>query len=230
MNPLLGGRPLWASGVFFQAGHHQVVPSPDGTELWAVYQFGNPYYADKTPQAVKRLIRGNRAIDKLVIRRDGTLAVNGPNIAWQPKPSGATDARNLALSARVTASSTAAGFAVEAIADEEIGVEERFSKYDWVSDGQKEGAWVRLSWDEPRKVIAVLVYKSADPARRVVEGTVAFDDGSSSSVALPDFPCAAGMRLCSGETKTKSVTFTVTKTSEGATAAGLSEIAVLGRP
>lgn len=81
-NPILKGDGVFTSGT----GHCSVTHSPDGTELYIVYHShtdvtntSNPV-ADRTP-----------CVDRLIVREDGTLAVNGPSVARQPLPSGALD-------------------------------------------------------------------------------------------------------------------------------------------
>ncbi|MBQ2733165.1 MAG: glycoside hydrolase family 43 protein [Clostridia bacterium] len=79
-NPILQGDGITTSGT----GHCNIVPSPDGTETYIVYHShssvtntNNPI-ADRTP-----------CCDKLIVRADGSLVVNGPSVAKQPLPSGA---------------------------------------------------------------------------------------------------------------------------------------------
>ena len=79
-NPILVGDGIYTSGT----GHCNITTSPDGSELYMIYHSHsdvtnttNPI-ADRTPCA-----------DKLVIRPDGSLYVNGPTVAKQPLPSGA---------------------------------------------------------------------------------------------------------------------------------------------
>ena len=78
-NPILVGDGIYTSGT----GHCNITTSPDGSELYMIYHSHsdvtnttNPI-ADRTPCA-----------DKLVIRPDGSLYVNGPTVAKQPLPSG----------------------------------------------------------------------------------------------------------------------------------------------
>lgn len=79
-NPILIGDGKYTSGT----GHCNITRSPDGSEIYMVYHSHtdvtnttNPI-ADRTP-----------CMDRLVIRADGRLAVNGPSVAVQPLPSGA---------------------------------------------------------------------------------------------------------------------------------------------
>lgn len=76
-NPILQGDSVATSGT----GHCNIFPSPNGDDLYLIYHsqtnVANP--------------SGNRmpCIDKLILRADGTLSVNGPSAAvMQPVPSG----------------------------------------------------------------------------------------------------------------------------------------------
>ncbi len=78
-NPIVQGDGITTSGT----GHCNVTVSPDGTETYLVYHShssvtntNNPI-ADRTP-----------CCDKLIVRENGELAVNGPSVAKQPLPSG----------------------------------------------------------------------------------------------------------------------------------------------
>ncbi len=77
-NPLVVGDGKYTSGT----GHCALTRSPDGTEIYISYHtHNNP--ADLTK--VNRI----PALDKLVVRADGTLKVSGPSFTKQPLPSGA---------------------------------------------------------------------------------------------------------------------------------------------
>lgn len=61
-------------------GHCNILRSPDGTEIYVVYHVHTvPPNTDKGRSL---------AIDKLIIREDGTLAVDGPSEVRRPVPSG----------------------------------------------------------------------------------------------------------------------------------------------
>lgn len=77
-NPVLSnvGHERYVSGP----GHHCVVESPDGTELFCIYHS----HADLTEKGSKRMIN----IDRMGFREDGTIYVDGPTTSRQKAPSG----------------------------------------------------------------------------------------------------------------------------------------------
>ena len=77
-NPVLTSKGLekYVSGT----GHHCVVESPDGTELFCIYHS----HADLTEKGSKRMIN----IDRMEFREDGTIFIDGPTTSRQKAPSG----------------------------------------------------------------------------------------------------------------------------------------------
>lgn len=75
-NPILQGDGVTTSG----SGHNSLTVSPDGSEIWTAY---HTHTFVTNPS-------GNRqvCVDRLVIREDGTLYINGPSLTNQPQPSG----------------------------------------------------------------------------------------------------------------------------------------------
>ena len=139
-NPILSARfhsgqgfPYLSSGT----GHHSVIASPDGSELFIVYHS----HADPLAGSGGRQLN----IDRLGFREDGSMYVNGPSVTLQPSPSGTTNVMNITPEATVSASSTRRGFRTAALTDGEIGVDPLKAGYDWVSDGERAGAWVQLA-------------------------------------------------------------------------------------
>ncbi len=79
-NPILRGDGVYTSGT----GHCSVTRSPDGSELYMVYHS----HAD-VKQTTNPIANRTPCVDKLIVRPDGSLTVNGPSVAMQPIPSGA---------------------------------------------------------------------------------------------------------------------------------------------
>lgn len=187
-NPILSARfhtgqgfPYLTSGT----GHHSVIRSPDGSEWFIVYHS----HSDPVAGSGGRQLN----IDRMGFREDGTLYVNGPTVTPQPVPAGVTKVRNIAPEAAVTASSTRPGHSTKALVDGEIGVDVLKARYDWVSEGERDGAWVQLTWDVPRHLEYVLIYPSAAFERKLSGGRLVFSDGTELEVRFPEEPGAAAI-------------------------------------
>ncbi|CAG7598792.1 Xylosidase/arabinosidase [Paenibacillus solanacearum] len=76
-NPVLASNCEEISGP----GHHSIIASPDGTELFMVYHT----HTDPAKGGGNRQV----CIDRMGFREDGTIFVKGPTLSEQPVPSGA---------------------------------------------------------------------------------------------------------------------------------------------
>lgn len=91
--------------------------------------------------------------------------------------------RNLARRATVEASTGTAPAAI----DGSIEGYPRDQRKEWVTDAEKAGAWIRLTWDEPMRVSQVLLYDRPNLNDHVLAGVLEFSDGSRIDVpALPN--------------------------------------------
>jgi GH43 family beta-xylosidase len=220
----LGPFKKWESNPVIQAefsqvsgtGHHSVVKSPDGSELWMVYHS----HEGGKPGEGRQL-----NLAKMGFREDGTLYVNGPTITKQAKPSGATEWRNIAANADITVSSSKIG-SPRSLVDGEIGMYARFAKYDWVPKAEST-SWINMEWREAKELSTVLLYDSGDSKRAVASGKLQLDDGTVYSITFPKEPGAAAMVELGGK-KVKSIKFSLAQDSSEKEY-GISEITVLGK-
>jgi GH43 family beta-xylosidase len=217
-NPVLSAEYSKVSGT----GHHSIVRSPDGRELFIVYHSHiNPAEGG-----------GNRQlnIDRMGFREDGSIYVNGPTLSQQPPPSGVNGLTNIAREAKITAGSVKEGFSVKALQDGEIGIyPTRTETKDWVVVREAGKAWVKLEWDQAREVDSIWIYNSARYQRALQTGTVVMSDGTKEHVEFPKGePGAAAIVRPSGK-KLKWIRFEVGETLVSGSDAGLSEIFVLGK-
>lgn len=218
-NPVLESELTWkhVSGP----GHNSIVPSPDGSELFAVY------HTHTDPKEGG----GNRQvfIDRMGFRADGSLYVNGPTITNQPLPSGTSGIANLAKDARVSVSSTKDDFQPAALTDGAIGLYSKNKEYEWVSEESKEEAWVKLEWDNKQKVTDVLIYNSVAKDRKVKKCKLFFDNGYTvSSLEFPEESGAAAI-VSFPEIETKRLRIELEGQGTAGESIGLSEIIVLGK-
>jgi alpha-glucosidase (family GH31 glycosyl hydrolase) len=135
----------------------------------------------------------------------------------------ATD--DLALQATATAST---GDAAKAIDGSILGYPEDQS-HEWVTEREKAGAWIKLTWPTPTTIGHVLLFDRPNMDDHVLAGTLEFSDGSTISVgALPN----DGRTPCGTAFAKKSVTwlrFKITRVENGSQNIGLAEIVVTNK-
>ena len=134
---------------------------------------------------------------------------------------------NVALKAKVTASSTYKGYSAEAAIDGMVGGYPGDTSAEWASNGEKASAFLKLSWDKAQTIDRIWLFDRPNThADQVTAGTLIFSDGSSINVdELPDDASAAKEITFS----TKEVTwlkFIVTAVKPETQNIGLAEIAV----
>ena len=126
------------------------------------------------------------------------------------------------LAATATASTGNAAAALDGSTDGWPGDQ----RHEWVTAGEKAGAWLQLTWPTPTRMTRVLLYDRPNPNDHVLAGTLTFSDGTTLNVPeLPDdgqLPAvvAFGAKTCTW------VKFTVTQAADATENIGLSEIGV----
>lgn len=205
-------------------GHNSFAFSPDKKELFIVY------HTHTDPS----LGGGNRQmnIDRIGFRDDDTVYVNGPSLSPQILPSGVGEFYNAALEAKISASSVKPGYKVESLIDGELGFTKASMDYDWVSNGETEGAWISLEWDDERLIDTIVIFPSFSDKRMIDEGQLIINDNllinNVKFVLDPEKP-GASVIIHFPEIKAKSVKFIVEKVPEDVEEVGLSEIYVMGK-
>ncbi|GEM11351.1 hypothetical protein Rt10032_c14g5368 [Rhodotorula toruloides] len=157
-----------------------------------------------------------------------TTSSDGAALAPATLPNG-TD---IALQAIATASSVAPGSSVGAVNDGVFGGYPGNETAEWSSDGEKAGAWVRLTWKTPVVINAVVLYDRPNTVDWLTAGTLTFDDGSLVSFTNPiNDGTASQIALPKASYTTSSLLLTVTATSASTINVGLSELqwATLGQ-
>lgn len=100
---------------------------------------------------------------------------------------------------------------------------------EWVTIGEKAGAWLKLTWPQPTRMTHVLLWDRPNGADHIEAGTLEFSDGTRIDVpALPN-DGAAPVEITFDAKTCTWVKFTVTQISGHAENAGLAELAVTGR-
>jgi LmbE family N-acetylglucosaminyl deacetylase len=99
------------------------------------------------------------------------------------------------------------------------------STREWATDGERAGAWIRLSWATSYVVDRVVLYDRPNANDRVTGGKLTFSDGTSVSVGALNNAGAATTVTFTPRSIT-SVTFTVTSVSATTENIGLAEFEV----
>jgi LmbE family N-acetylglucosaminyl deacetylase len=140
---------------------------------------------------------------------------------------GSGSSTNIAPLAAVTASSDnpadgqQATKAVDGIVDGWPGDYTR----EWATNGERTGAWIRLSWSTSYIVDSVVLYDRPNANDNVTGGTLTFSDGTSVSVGALDNAGAATTMTFTPRSIT-SVTFTINSVSTATENIGLAEFEV----
>ena len=92
---------------------------------------------------------------------------------------------NLALNADVTTSPTMVGY------PDNVGINDgvadgwpRNTAYEWRSNGDTEGAWVELSWDEAQTVSTVQIYQNQKRGERIAKARLVFNGDYANTIPV----------------------------------------------
>ncbi|MBI5897272.1 MAG: discoidin domain-containing protein [Desulfobacterales bacterium] len=96
---------------------------------------------------------------------------------------------------------------------------------EWTSNGQKAGAWIQLNWDSPVTVGKVVLYDRVNLNDQILQGTIAFSDGTTLNIGLLDNVGRGGQYSFAPKLIT-SLRYTITGVSSRTSSVGLSEIQV----
>jgi len=135
--------------------------------------------------------------------------------------------RNVASRAKVCVSSSYPGYEQQAVVDGIVGGYPDEPSAEWASHGEREGAMVRLMWDEPVTVDRVWLFDRPNVhADQVTGGLLVFSDGTTIEVgALPDDGKAA-KEIRFAPKRIRWMLFVVTKVKPETLNVGLAEIGV----
>jgi hypothetical protein len=133
----------------------------------------------------------------------------------------------VARSAQVEVSSTYPGYAARGAIDGRVGGYPGDTSEEWASRGEKQGAWIKLTWQQPQPVRRVQLFDRPNPLDQITGGRLEFSDGTSIALErpLPDGG-AQGVEIAFEPKTVRWVKFTVTDVKPGSPNIGLAEIAV----
>jgi hypothetical protein len=134
---------------------------------------------------------------------------------------------NVALKAKVTASSTYKGYSVEAANDGVVGGYPEDISAEWAADAEKASASLQLSWDKAQTINRIWLFDRPNThADQVTAGTLIFSDGSSINIGeLPD-DASAAKEITFEPKEVTWLKFVVTSVKPETQNIGLAEIAV----
>jgi hypothetical protein len=153
----------------------------------------------------------------------------GPNDP-APAPSVLEAAYNVARTAAVTTSSVHPDYSAVGVVDGHVDGFPGGISREWASNGERETATLRLTWNEEQTVDRVWLFDRPNNLDQITGGMLIFSDGSTLPVgALPD-DAKQGVEFSFPPKKVKWLIFAVTAVKPGSLNIGLSEIAVFGSP
>jgi len=133
---------------------------------------------------------------------------------------------NVALIAKVSASSVNKDYDVYGAVDGRIGGYPDDIRDEWASNGEREAALIRLSWDEPQKIDRVWLFDRPNNLDQITSGMLIFSDGTTIKTGeLPD-DAKRGLEITFEPKTVKWVLFVVDTVKPKSPNIGLSEIAV----
>jgi len=132
---------------------------------------------------------------------------------------------DLARNAKVQASTQTAGQEAGRAIDGVVGGYPANGGAEWVSLGQRTGAWIGLSWSAGQLIDRVHLYDRPNSADQVTGGVLRFSDGSTVAVPALDNAGASTVVTFAPRTVT-SVRFTATAVSSTTQNVGLAEFEV----
>jgi len=199
--------------------------SPDGKSLWICYSAN---YASQW-NGMEPLKANPPGSDYGINLHQVRLMAPG-DASPKAEPNPFKTKKNIARHANVSVSSRHADYRVEGATDGVAGGYPGNIANEWASNGEKEGAWVKLSWTTPQSIDRILLIDRPGKVDQITAGTLEFSDGGTIKLEkpLPDNG-KSGLEV-SFPAKTASwVKFTVTGVKKGSPNIGLAEFGVFGK-
>jgi len=207
----------------------------DGKTLWLSYSanFYEGYFADRTKADPlgSRYAWNLQEVKLLTESEEKQLRQEIAQTQADPIKSEG----NLALRAQVIVSSAARNarpfteltqYFGEGAVDGVVDPEGKNKLNEWVSDGEKDSAFIRLLWKKPVKISSIWLFDRPDLKDQVTSWMLVFSDGSTITVSeLPNDACSA-KEINFPEKNITWLAFIITGVSSSTKNAGLAEVAV----
>ncbi len=143
------------------------------------------------------------------------------------RPPSATASTNIAPRAKVSSSSERPGQQATRAVDEMVGGAPNDPGKEWVTNGERAGAWLQLDWPTPYSVDRVVVHDRPSLQDHVTSLTLVFDGGVTRTAGILD-NAGAGLTMSFPPVLTKTLRLVIDGTSAETSAAGLAEVVVYG--
>lgn len=134
---------------------------------------------------------------------------------------------NIAPRAKATASSAKPGQEAHKVVDEMVGGAPADPGKEWVSAGERAGAWLQLEWATPFTIDRVVMHDRPSLGDHVAKVTLVFDGGVTRAAGPLDNG-GAGVVVSFPPVSSKTLRVVIDGTSPETTAAGLAELVVYG--
>jgi hypothetical protein len=143
-----------------------------------------------------------------------------------PKPDTLQSPNNIAPNALLTVSSVHSDYSADGAVDRIIGGFPGDIHWEWASDGEKSGTFIRLTWQHEHQVNRVWLFDRPNQLDQILSGMLLFSDGTMiKTEALPD-DAREGLEVSFKPKKIRWLMFIAGKVKPGSMNIGLSEIAV----
>lgn len=224
---------------FGTQGYFMTIPSKfigqDGKSFWLSYSanFSQEYFGDvsKADPAGSRYAWNLQQVELVDSSQERTYLQQSKG--GEPDP--VKNDSNIALHANVVVSSALRGarpmtelhqYFGEGAVDGNVDPDGKNTLNEWVSDGEQNTGFIRLSWKEPQRVSKIWLFDRPDLKNQVMSGMLVFSDGSTIRVgALPN-EARAAKEVTFPEKKVSWLAFVIDSVSATTTNAGLAEVAV----
>jgi LmbE family N-acetylglucosaminyl deacetylase len=136
-----------------------------------------------------------------------------------------TYGRNVATLAALSASTAREASGAAKIADGVMDGYPRDPSREWVTTGEKAGAWISMNWPRPVSIGKIVLHDRPNLADQVIAGTVEFSDGSKIAIGSLPNDGKAGEYAFPQRT-VRSLRLVVTQVSASTENVGLAEVEV----
>lgn len=160
----------------------------------------------------------------LVVSQGGVTSLEDRVTVQASTRAAAAASTNIAPRAKATASSAKPDHDASKAVDEMVGTA-KDTAYEWVSNGERAGAWLRLDWPVPYTIDRVVVHDRPSPTNDAVNVTLTFDGGVTRSAGPLE---GAGFTVTFPPITSKSLRVRIDTVSPSTTDAGLAELVVYG--
>ena len=193
--------------------------SDDGRTLWLCYSanFCNVMWGRQAYRADPPGSRYAMCLQEFRLLKPGEA----------PPPENALTSRaNLARQAKVAVSSTHKDYAVAGLTDGVVGGYPGDIANEWCSNGERDGAFIRLAWEAPATIGKITLYDRPNALDQVQAGLLVFSDGTTLPVGELADDGKTGTEVTFAPKTVTWVAFFVTKVKPSTLNIGLSEITV----